>query len=59
MTGSKKKYVTPVIAEVKFEDKNLVTFGVCSKQAKVEGDSASCCDVLPDHEPNATPYDPS
>lgn len=59
MTEQKKKYATPVITEVKFEDKNLVTFNVCSKQTRVEGDSASCCLVEPEQIPNKDTFDPS
>ena len=60
MSKAKKKYSPPEIAAVKFEDKNLVTFFVCSKQTKIEGDSSSgCCDLLPGNRPNNQPYDPS
>ena len=58
MERAKRTYPTPTITEVKFEDKNLVTFFTCSKQTVLSGDSASCCNVQPEGTPNQT-YDPS
>ena len=58
MNRAKKQYPTPTITEVKFEDKNLVSFFVCSKSTVLEGDSASCCNVQPGNVPNQS-YDPS
>lgn len=55
----KKTYSPPAITEVKFEDKNLVAFNVCSKQTRIEGDSASCCLVQPENIPNKDTFDPS
>ena len=45
MAEIKKKYAAPVITEVKFEDKNLVSFGFCSKLdgAHALGPSLGCC----------------
>ena len=60
MNNSKKKYTSPEISEVKFEDKNLVTFFVCSKQTKTDSAVANdCCDLLPLHVPGNLPFDPS
>jgi hypothetical protein len=60
VSESKGKYTSPEITEVKFEDKNLVTFFVCSKQTRIEGDSSSgCCELVPDQVPNRQPFDPS
>ena len=58
MNSAKKQYPTPTITEVKFEDKNLVSFFTCSKQTRIEGDTASCCNVQPEGRANES-YDPS
>jgi hypothetical protein len=57
MSTQKKPYRRPVITRVKFEDKGLVSFAVCRKQTQLEQDSASCCVVMPESEPNKLPHD--
>ena len=59
MNDARKKYPTPTVTEIRFADKNLVSFAVCSKQTKTEGDSVSCCNILPDNIPNDQTFDPS
>ena len=54
-----KKYQTPVITRVKFEDKELVSFDVCKKQTQIERDSASCCNIIPNGEFNLNNFDAS
>ena len=60
MSENKKCYDTPVITEVKFEDKNLVTFGFCSKLdgAHASGPSLGCCVNTMTSQPNSA-GDPS
>ena len=45
MDTPQKKYSTPVMTEVKFEDKKLVSFSFCSKldSAHAEGAGLGCC----------------
>jgi hypothetical protein len=57
MNTPKKTYTTPAITEVQFEDKNLIQFNVCSKQLRIEGDSASCCVYGALQTPNNQPFD--
>ena len=59
MKTNRKPYVTPVVTKVTFDDKKLVEFNVCKKQASIERDSASCCTILPFNDYNKTNFDPS
>ncbi len=59
MNEPKKTYVSPVITEVRFEDKNLVTFGTCAKSGNLTGNPTSdCCSQSPEQTPNDG-FDPS
>ena len=60
MSKIKKQYSSPMITEVKFEDKNLVTFAFCSKLdgAHAEGPSLGCCVNSQTSQPNSA-GDPS
>ncbi len=59
MNKVKKTYQPPALAQVKFEDQNLVTFSSCSKQANVkENVTGNCCELLPWREPAAI-FDPT
>jgi len=59
MTNTKRVYLTPTLTEVKFEDKNLVSFLSCSKQTRAEGAVTNgCCELQPEKLP-ASAFDPS
>jgi len=59
MAETRKPYLTPTITEVKFEDKNLVSFLSCSKQSRIEGAVTNgCCELMPEQLP-ASAFDPS
>lgn len=55
----RKPYQRPAITKVNFEDKGLVNFAVCRKQAQLERDADSCCTILPFNEHNYSNPDPS
>ena len=60
MAETKKEYSAPVITEVKFEDKNLVSFAFCSKLDGLHGQGANlgCCVNQQTNQPNSA-GDPS